>query len=51
MPDLTSSQFPATAYLVAGTQADEASANAIALMKVSDLHRMSHENDGAFFSV
>ena len=39
-------RFPATLFMVAGTQADDVTQNSIALMKVSDLHRMAHD-DGA----
>ncbi len=32
-------QFPLTAYLVTGTQADDAAANRLVLLKLTDLHR------------
>jgi len=37
-------QYPHTAYLVAGTQADSPTNNFIYVMKVTDLHRTKHDD-------
>ena len=38
--------FPATVFMVAGTQADKPSNNKVMVMKVSDLHRTQHDDGG-----
>ena len=38
-------KFPMTAYLVAGTQADQSDKNEVLVMKVGDLHKTMREED------
>lgn len=38
-------KYPATMYMVAGTQADKANKNKISILKLSDLHRSENEDE------
>ena len=38
-------KFPMTAYLVAGTQADQSDKNEVLVMKVGDLHKTMREEE------
>ena len=44
------SRYPATAYLVTGTQADQAKNNELLVMKLSSMHRTQKDN-GSFFAI
>ena len=45
------SSYPATMYLVGGTQADQAKNNEITVMKLSQLHRTKHNGDYSLYHV
>lgn len=41
-------KFPATCYIVAGTQADRPENNKIFVLKMSELHQTQYDSDGGF---